>query len=155
MNNKSNKIDNILSLIHGIYTQRSKLEEKPICIGEGVILTPREIHTIAAIGDFKNINIKELGDSFGVSKSAASQMINKLVKKGFVTKSNPPDNNKEFRLILTDAGKKVYFIHEDFHQIHKDEIKNKLEKFSKKDLEAAKSILNVIQETIEDRLENL
>lgn len=152
MKSKKDKINQVYSLAHSIFYLRAKLEEKPICFAEGVVLTPREIHTIASIGDHQNINVKEVGDYFGVTKSAASQMINKLVKKGFVKKVNPPDNNKEYQLTLTKNGLEAYRIHENFHKFHETEMKDKLGEFSKDEISATAKILKTIEDTVKKRL---
>lgn len=45
-----------------------------------------EIHTIVAVGAHEAINVTGLAQLQGTSKSAVSQSISKLVKKGFVEK---------------------------------------------------------------------
>ena len=133
---------------------RTLLEERPIAFGE-IKLTPKEIHTIEVIGKNKNINIKEVGDYFGVTKSAASQMIKKLTRKSLVKKINPPDNNKEFQLTLTQTGEKAFAIHERFHAEHAAELLDKLHKFSFEEIDAAAKILEVIEDTVKKRMTDI
>ena len=45
-----------------------------------------EIHTVAAVGAQEGINITALAKKQGISKSAVSQMVSKLVKKGYIIK---------------------------------------------------------------------
>jgi DNA-binding MarR family transcriptional regulator len=74
-----------------------------------------EIHTIVSIGTNKNINITNLAKILGVSKSAVSQTITKLVKKGFVEKHLSPETENEVVLILTEKGQKVFEMHQEQH----------------------------------------
>jgi DNA-binding MarR family transcriptional regulator len=151
MVNKKDSINKIFLPLQRILYMRTLLEERPIFFGD-VKLTPKEIHTIEVIGKKRNINIKEVGDYFGVTKSAASQMVKKLTRKSLIKKINPPDNNKEFQLTLTSAGKKAFAVHERFHAEHAEELLDKLCKFSLKEIEAAAGILEVIEETVEKRM---
>lgn len=80
------------------------------------ILHLSEVHTIADIGVQSGINISRLAEKQGVSRSAASQMISKLVKKGFVEKKVSPETDNEVVLQLTAAGEAVQRQHEAKHQ---------------------------------------
>jgi DNA-binding MarR family transcriptional regulator len=155
MKNKDDKINEVFSRTHKIFYLRSLLEEKPICFAEGVKLTPKEVHTIETIGIHKSINIKEVGDYFGVTKSAASQMVKKLTQKGFVKKVNPPDNNKELQLTLTELGKRAFCVHEKFHAVHVNDMLEKLNKFSDEEIAATAKVLKVIEDTVRKRLAEL
>lgn len=74
-----------------------------------------EIHTIVAIGTYENINITRLAKLQGTSKSAVSQAVSKLVKKGFIEKKNSPETDNEVVLLLTEKGKQVADMHEKQH----------------------------------------
>jgi len=113
------------------------------------------MHTIAGIDDHENINIKEIGDYFGVSKSAASQMITKLTRKGFVRKVTHPGDNREYRLTLTESGKKAYDVHREFHAVHAAAMKKELTGFTEDEITAAAKVLKVIENTIRKRLAEL
>ncbi|MBN2026640.1 MAG: MarR family transcriptional regulator, partial [Actinobacteria bacterium] len=76
-----------------------------------------EIHTVKAIGDNPGINVTGLAESMGVTKGAASQILNKLVSKGLVVKRSADDNAKEILPELTQAGLKGYHKHEEFHTL--------------------------------------
>ncbi|MGD0855389.1 MAG: helix-turn-helix domain-containing protein, partial [Dehalococcoidia bacterium] len=53
-----------------------EMERKPRDYGTGDLLFPSEIHTMDVIGDNPGINITELSEKLGVSKSASSQIVN-------------------------------------------------------------------------------
>ena len=75
-----------------------------------------EVHTIVDIGSHSGINISNLAKEQGVSRSAASQMVSKLVKKGFVLKTLSPETDNEVVLQLTSSGEAVWLRHQAQHQ---------------------------------------
>ena len=70
--------------IHRILNKFQRLEPISIQLGPGKAITHKELHVIQAIGEIEQINITKIGAHFGVTKSAASQVVSKLVKKGLV-----------------------------------------------------------------------
>ena len=75
--------------------------------GSGFKLYPSEIHTMVAIAKYQGMNISELGKRIGITKSAASQVIKKLEKKGMIHKGFGPENQKSILITLTDDGREV------------------------------------------------
>ena len=59
-------------------------EKVPKDFGSGDLLHCSEIHTIMAIGKNPGINVTNLSRLLGISRSAISQMMNRLKKKGLV-----------------------------------------------------------------------
>ncbi len=51
--------------------------------------------------------VTELGDDLGVTSSAASQMLERLVQQGFVLRSEDPSDRRVKQIILTDKGLQV------------------------------------------------
>ena len=51
--------------------------------------------------------VTELGDDLGVTSSAASQMLDRLVQQGFVLRSQDPSDRRVKQIILTDKGLQV------------------------------------------------
>lgn len=88
-----------------------------------------EIHTIVAVGAHEAINVTGLAQLQGTSKSAVSQSISKLVKKGFVEKRTSPDTDNEVVLLLTEKGKQVYSMHESQHNWLKSQLAAVIEKY--------------------------
>jgi DNA-binding MarR family transcriptional regulator len=156
MKTKEKIISEISSRLMRIINRHLALEEHPIRFSREVLLTPKEIHTIQAIGKHEHINVKELGEYFGVTKSAASQMAGKLVDKGFVNKNNPAHNNKELELSLTEPGKKAYCLHERIHEEHAADLTMRLNSlFSSREMEKASELLGVIEDAINERILSL
>ncbi|CAN2046758.1 Regulatory protein MarR [Candidatus Magnetomoraceae bacterium gMMP-1] len=135
-----------------IFNKHSQIETMKIHFDEAVEVTPKEIHTIQAIGKNKHINITGLGTHFGVSKSAASQIITKLVKKGFVKKELSLHSNKEFALSLTELGWKAFYAHEEIHEKHMTDLIKRLNAFSLSQIATTSVVLEVIENVVDERL---
>lgn len=51
--------------------------------------------------------VSELGDDLGVTSAAASQMLERLVQQGLVTRSEDPADRRLKKLVLTEKGIQV------------------------------------------------
>lgn len=90
-------------------------ERCPKDFGSGDLLHCSEIHTIMMIGKNKDITPTTLSLLLGISRSAISQMISRLVQKNLVEKHRDPDNDKEILLRLSPRGTIAYLGHEQHH----------------------------------------
>jgi DNA-binding MarR family transcriptional regulator len=98
-----------------IMSKYGEMERKPRDYGTGDLLFPSEIHTMDVIGDNPGINITELAEKLGVSKSAISQIVNKLERKKFVRRYKEQDNGKEVLLQLMQKGQLAFLGHKKYH----------------------------------------
>lgn len=92
-------------------------EKNPRDFGSGNLLSNSEIHMIMVIGKNPGLNVTSLSLELGITKSAVSQMIRKLVQKKLVDRTQLPDNDKEIRLSLTPRGKIAFLGHETHHAV--------------------------------------
>lgn len=93
-----------------------ELEKESHTFSGEQVLHLSETHTIVAIGSRDRINMVTLSKLQGVSRSAVTQMVSRLVKKGFVKKEVSPETENEVLLSLTEKGKQVCQWHERQHQ---------------------------------------
>jgi DNA-binding MarR family transcriptional regulator len=93
-----------------------QFEKRARCYDTETPLTQAEIHTIAIVGEKPDINITELAKLRGVTKGAASQMVYKLVKKGFLSKRISPNSDTEVCLTLTENGRTAFQAHQKYHE---------------------------------------
>jgi len=150
-----NKLDLIKSISHQlmrIIKKQGRIEEIPIRLDEGVEVTPTESHTIQAIGEHQSINVTDLAAYFGVTKSAASQIVAKLAQKGYVEKTVSEFSGKELRLQLTALGWRAFEAHEKCHGRHLADIIHRLGSFSLSQIATASVLLGVIEDVIDERL---
>lgn len=92
------------------------MESTPCSFGIDDPLCLSEVHTIQAIGDTPENNVRIIAAILGVTPSAASQVITKLARRGLVRKVRGVRNEKEVLLELTDTGRTAYSCHEQVHR---------------------------------------
>jgi DNA-binding MarR family transcriptional regulator len=84
--------------------------------GTEFLLTRKEIHTIEYIGENPGINLKSLSEMQGVTKGAASQMVSKLVEKGYIQRKESLSSGAEISLYLTNKGETAFTGHVEYHK---------------------------------------
>jgi DNA-binding MarR family transcriptional regulator len=115
METKEELIKHAIQSLICIANLYERIEAMPIPVdGKGTIST-REAHTIQGIGNEECLNVTQVAGHFDITKSAASQLVAKLEKKGFLVKKPAPHSNKEFEIVLTDFGWRAFRAHEHFH----------------------------------------
>jgi|InofroStandDraft_1065614.scaffolds.fasta_scaffold33283_1 Transcriptional regulators len=123
------RLNELCDLFNQVVNQYGKFEKEVHAFGVDIPLHLSDTHTIVAIGKHTNINIVNLSRLQGISRSAASQMVSKLVKRGFVKKEVSPKTDNEIVLTLTETGKNVYYAHEKQHQQLKAKLTEIFEKY--------------------------
>lgn len=104
----------IIAHILKVHNKLNLISKKPRDFGTGDLLYSTEIHTIVTIMKNPGNNLTELSYNLGVSKSATSKVIKKLLQKEYIIKSRPRDNQKEVIFNLTYKGKIAFKEHEKF-----------------------------------------
>ncbi len=132
----------------------ARTEEMPIPIREGQEVTTREAHTIQAIGENEPSSVTKVASYFGITKSAASQMVSKLTKRGFLLKKQSPQSNKEFELSLTPLGWEAFRAHERFHGKDMTDLIERLGAFSLSQIATVSVLLEALGGIMEQRLSN-
>ena len=103
-----------------------------------------EAHTLNLIGDKIKTNTTEIAEMTNRTKSAVSQMVDKLIKKKLAVKYRNPNNYRELTIELTPKGKLVYEFHKELDQKEYARHLNNLEQFTAQDFQKYITILNVI-----------
>lgn len=103
--------DTLIRVIH----QSAAIEQIPVDLGHGTLLSASEIHLIDMAGRYPNDNLKSLALRLGVTKGAISQMVKKLEEKGYITRVKAEENKKTVFLSLTISGMEVYTWHTNLH----------------------------------------
>lgn len=148
---KKELIDRTMQL-QKVVRKLSRIEGLPIVVDKGVEISTREAHTIQAIGEQGPLCVKDLATRFGVSKSAASQMVSKLARKGFIVKQSSAHSNKEIELSLTPMGWQAFRAHEQAHSRDMNRIVEAMENFSPAEIETLKKLLETFSEIADERL---
>ena len=153
MESKETLIRAVTHQLWRILNKHSRVEEHPFRFEQEIVLTPKEIHTVQAIGEREPINLTEVATHFGVTKSAASQMVAKLTEKGFVQKEFAAHSNKEYGLSLTKLGWKAFDAHSRVHGKHWESLLKRLSRFSNAQIEITSGVLTAIEKTVDEHLE--
>ena len=115
MTTERQKFDQLLDLFEQVKAKLELVHTPTRDYGTGSPLFKVEIHTIQIIGNNPGINSTGLTERMGVTKSAISQTVNKLLKKGLIRKITSQTDARESALELTKLGWKGYEAHERFH----------------------------------------
>lgn len=153
METKEQLVGSTLQQFVRVARQFAQIEELPILIGGDEAVSTAEAHTIQAIGEGHEMRVLDIAQHFSVTKSAASQMVSKLIKKGFVDKRPSPHSNKEYLLSLTDRGWTAFHAHEQFHGKDGAELVNQLSAYTKSEIVTLSALLESIGTVMGRRLE--
>lgn len=145
-------LQKISKQVFRIVNKHTRLEAIPIELPDGTRITHRELHVIEAIGKTQPCNVTDLSKEFGVSKSAASQIVTKLVKKKVIKKGFIPCNNKEYHLQLTEAGQHAFLLHEQLHKTHMLDVQSRIASFSESQLISVSTLFNIFEQVLDERL---
>jgi DNA-binding MarR family transcriptional regulator len=115
MKTKTDRSVDLINQFSVVLNKFTALEKSPRDFGTGDRLFPSEIHVVEAIGKQPGINMTDLASVLGISKSAVTQIIGKVIKKNLVQRFNSKDNRKEVLLKLTKSGEVAFQGHQAFH----------------------------------------
>lgn len=95
-----------------------RVEEKNLKHAGNGELSIVEFHTLECIGrgDDQRRTVGELAEALGVTVPTVTVCINKLVKKGYVTKTRSEKDARIAIIELTPAGSKMNRLHRFFHE---------------------------------------
>ncbi|MGC9194745.1 MAG: hypothetical protein ACP5IL_04730 [Syntrophobacteraceae bacterium] len=106
METREESIKTAIHQVMRIAGKYSRIERMPIQVDPNVVVSTAEVHTTEAIGESDQMRGIDVSSYFGISKSAASQMLSRFNCNGLSSKKRFPSNNKEFRLTLKgDLGR--------------------------------------------------
>ena len=152
---KADKIHDFKETFLRIINKFKVLEKIPIDHGTGDLLYASEINTLEIIGDSPGINLTQLAQKKGVTKSAVSQIVTKLVNKQLVIRNQSPDHEMVFFLELTDTGKIAFKNHEKFHEKYDSPMIEKLLGMRNEQLDLVVGTFKMLEKTIDSYLDDL
>lgn len=140
------KIDRLCDSFNQMVNHYGQLEKEFHTYEAGTSLHLSDTHTIVAIGKNANINISNLAKLQGISRSAVSQMVSKLVKRGFVRKDISLQTDNEVVLSLTETGEKVFNAHKKQHERLKEKLAEIFAKYPDDTIDVLMRISSEIQD---------
>ncbi len=152
METKEELIKATIQQLLRVVRKYSRIEELPVPVDGDIEITTAEAHTIQAVGEGEQMRVLDVATQFGITKSAASQMVAKLIRKGFVEKKQSLHNSKEFPLSLTELGWRAFRAHERFHGKDLAGLVNRLSAFSLSQIATISVLLEAIGSVMDERL---
>lgn len=113
----------------------------------GITLYQAEAQFIKKIGNNPGITITELSEYFGKTKSACSQLMYRMKKKGFLLQKRNEHNNREYNLYLSEDGEHLYQSHKIFEEKCYHRTAEMLNIFSKSELDTYQRIQKKMNES--------
>ncbi|ALP36538.1 MarR family transcriptional regulator [Paenibacillus sp. 28ISP30-2] len=101
-----------------------------------------DIHVIDCIGRHEPINVTALADRIELSKGTVSKVSTKLLKEGWIRRTQLNDNKKEIYFRLTPLGKKLFLVHERLHVKVQHQLLQFLDRYSTEELNVLKRLLS-------------
>ena len=92
-------------------------EEKSLSIGYFSDLSLAEMHTLTAIGPYEAKTMSQTAQSLGITTGTLTVSIDRLVKKGYVTRRRDDRDKRIVRISLTKNGKLACRMHSKFHRV--------------------------------------
>lgn len=108
-------------------------------------LTQAEYHFFIALGSFDEINSNAVAKKMDLSLSRISRVIDKLVNKGYLSRTIDNSDRRAIKLELTKEGKKVKSEIEDYRKECELKI---MKNVSSTELETIKKSFNTILELL-------
>ena len=71
-------------------------------------LTPAQFDVIATLGNTQGMAMGDIGDKTLITKGTLTGIVDRLIKKGLVTRTVPPDNRRTVLVQLTAEGEALF-----------------------------------------------
>ncbi len=152
MASKAELLKDLSRTMRRIMNKHHHLETMPIKLDAGRGLSHKEFHAIHVIGSNNESTVTSLADHFGITDSAASQMVSKLADKGYVNKEPSKHSKRELKLTLTDSGAVAFRAHEMFHNSHLEQVNKMLNTFTPDQIATILTMLDVMEGCLDEIL---
>lgn len=114
---------------------------------KGQKLYLREMHFLLCIGPDKKLTMGEIAKKMNVTQGAATQIVGRLIKKGFVCKDKDPEDKRYSMISLSSDGVKAYEEYLEYDSLRSKEITSCLNNnFTQKDILTILKYEKLIQE---------
>lgn len=138
-----------------IRNQMNMMENQPHDFGVDMPLHLSEIHTIQAIGQNPENNIRILSGLLGVTPSAASQVVSRLTKRGLVRKVRGIRDEREVTLELTETGRTAFQNHEKTHTRLYERIASRVGPMNEMEREVLARVFSAMESVYDERIREI
>jgi Transcriptional regulators len=78
--------------------------------------TISEVHFIEVVGKLEEGTISEIASELGITLASVTNAVNKLSRRGYMTKVKNPMDGRSVHVSLTKDGMRVFRLHKYFHR---------------------------------------
>lgn len=111
----------------------------------GTELSPSAVHTIIETGYGTVTTANDLGNMLHLEKSSVSRLVQKLTKDGLIESKSDPADKRSRRLALTDEGKALLRVLEDYGR---QQLRSALDPLAQEDLEKVETGLTLFAKAL-------
>ena len=108
-------------------------------------ITINEVHLIVVIGENQPLNLVKLSELLGVSRSAITQSVRRLIQKNLVFFDFKLNNGKNKYLRLSEKGIEVFKIHKEQQAYIEKSIFSVLNNYSEGELQTVVKLMDDIE----------
>lgn len=141
----------MIAEIDKAYELMVEYDSRPHKYGE-VTLYQAESYMLYYIGENPGITITDLAKRQRKTKSACSQLLSKLLEKGYVVQQRNEENRREYLLYLTELGETTHIAHKKVNETYIMRTLKMLDGFTDKQF---KTYLKIQQRINESFLEDV
>ncbi len=105
-------------------------------------LTSAQFDVIATLGNTQGLSMGEIGEQTLITKGTLTGVVDRLERKGLVTREIPPENRRSVIVHLTAAGQQLF---ETVFPAHISDIKHHLETLDASEMELLRVLLKRMQ----------
>ncbi|QOR34625.1 MarR family transcriptional regulator [Clostridium sp. 'deep sea'] len=116
MDNRDTRIDLINTYLVRLFNQILAIEEKSLTDAGLTNLSMTEMHTIEAVGFHEPCTMSIIAKYLRITLGTLTTSINRLVKKGYVTRYRDSEDRRKVLVELTQKGKEADIVHSEFHK---------------------------------------
>ena len=105
-------------------------------------LTSAQFDVVATLGNTQGLSMGDIGEKTLITKGTLTGVVDRLERKGLVTRETPPENRRSVVVQLTAAGQQLF---EQVFPAHIDDIKQHLDPLDPSEMELLRRLLNRMQ----------
>ena len=106
-------------------------------------LTPAQFDVIATLGNTQGMTMGDIGEKTLITKGTLTGVVDRMLKKGLVTREVPPENRRSVIVKLTPDGEDLF---EQVFPAHINDMKEHFEAFNPSELELLKVLLGRLRQ---------
>ena len=105
-------------------------------------LTSAQFDVVATLGNTQGMSMGDIGEKTLITKGTLTGVVDRLERKGLVTRETPPENRRSVIVQLTATGQQLF---EQVFPAHISDIKQHLKTLDTSEMELLRVLLNRMQ----------